>query len=246
MAYCRFSYEFSMLDEFKPGESKVIDFYRSHPITSLNVCSQFLHALRWTNILYYDEPDDMDFDGEYITGMTADKAKEINEHDYYYLRDLIDNNQKEMFQINETLKDRRFIRTDNYLLSHFIAYILKGDLFDHDFESKTSVPHYVERDCKRCVLPDWMSYICDIDGMYERIKPMDNESMKKILEVLESELTPSQYGIMKYYISHPFLHNGGYEFASTEMELLSTAFYNIRNHKIFTESINEIMDNTLF
>ncbi|MBR3143707.1 hypothetical protein IKF12_00690 [Candidatus Saccharibacteria bacterium] len=238
MLYCRPISEFSLFEEFKPGEFKIIDFLRENLKQSKKIDSDFLEGLRILNCygneinehgLIYDSYDD-EFDSE--------KRKQ-------FLAIMKQYGAQELTIINQILKERHFIRTDNYIQSFLIANIVNSN--DYGTEFKYNDPddllyHYQT--------PDWVGDIYDIhmrkNTYYEALKPTTNKELGRIFDVLRDKLSPIQFEIVRFYILNVEIYNH-YAYTREEARTIRTALRNIRNpHLGIASTINEIMDNTLF
>ena len=242
MLYCKPISEFSLFDEFKPGEFKIIDFMREHPISSEKLSEDILMHFR-----YYDA-----FSIMYNTGSFCECFNDYDDDELSnQFEKIVQENENELGQIEKTLKDRGFIRTDNYKQSILISMIIdrdeecpkifKGESWMHETWSHIGLDYTVP------FIDDAVDNFVEF-GRYDHymtLKPTTQEDLERIFDLLRDRLPPSQYEIMKFYILNAYEHDNDWYYTIAEVEALMAAFANIRNSQI-ASTINEIMDNTLF
>ena len=241
MLYCRPISEFSLFDEFKPGEFKIIDFMREHHHPNGKLNENILVDFR-----YFDA-----FSMEYDADGFCEGYNDYDDDELFnQFKRIVHENEKELDQIAKTLKDRGFIRTDNYKQSILISMIIDRDeecpkIFKG--ESWHETWSHIGLDYTVPFIDDAVDNFVEF-GRYDHymtLKPTTQEDLERIFDLLRDRLPPSQYEIMRFYILNAYEHDNDWYYTIAEVEALMAAFANIRNSQI-ASMINEIMDNTLF
>ena len=226
MLYCRPISDFSLFDEFKPGEFKIIDFMREHLKPSEKFNTDFVESFRLLHALKED------YSGLCLFFESLIFDNEKNKYQFWDIFCEIGDN--ETTKIHQILLDRNFIRNDNYLQSCLISGMVIGE----DYKTPTR-----EIGCSAL---DWLLDMVNWGTYYETLKPTADEELSRIFDVLRDKLSPAQFAIMRFYILNADIFDY-YEYTPDEILLIRTALRNIRDpHFGIASMINEIMDNTLF
>lgn len=218
--YCRPYYEFSLFDEFKPGEFKIIDFLREntscflreHTDQDEELSHRFLDMLRWLDAWGYKPHIDIDY-VFYVLGDFLDDSQE--DEFITLLESTVD---KELEDIIIILKGRKFIHMNNFYRSSLISYML------------TDPRRIPWRTVGDKIMRDWSW------DSYETTRPITDRELKSIFAVLQDNLSPIQYDIAKFFIINA---SDRYDYTESEQEALDTAFINIYR-------INYLIKNVLF
>ena len=236
MIYCRPLSQFVLSDEFKPGEFEIIDFLTEHHMADDR---RFLNTMRYESA-QYDVERLMCIDR--LIGYRRDEpARQL---DLLTMQDRIIDEFRTIIKI---LKDRGFIRSDDFVQTMFLRFIMKDkDILEERDFIKQGVPQWYESDGYG--LDD---LIADDNGkFYETVKPMDNICFDRILKILEDYLTVDQYNAVKHYIKSHNVECPWFDYTQAESEAINCALSNIQKvyrwDDNFGAQINAIMDNTLF
>lgn len=207
--YCRPYYEFSLFDEFKPGEFKIIDFLREntscflreHTDQDEELSHRFLDMLRWLDAWGYKPNIDI----AYVIDVLGDFSLDDSLEDEFItlLESTVD---KEFDSIIKILKGKRFIHTDNFYRSFLIS-----DMLTHPMgEPWRTVGDKISHNW------DW--------NTYEATRPITDREIKSIFAVLRDNLSPIQYEIARFFIINA---SDRYDYTKLEREALDTALFNI-------------------
>ena len=234
MIYCRPLSQFVLSDEFKPGEFEIIDFLTEHHMADDR---RFLNTMRYESARC---EVGMLLDIDHLIGYRRDElAMQLD--NLILEHRIID----EFRTIVKILKDRNFIRSDNFVQTMFLRFIMKDEgIRNRDFK-QDALQWY---ESLNCGLDD---LIADDNGkFYETVKPMDDVCFDRILKILEDYLTVDQYNAVKHYIKSHNVECPWFEYTQAESEAINCALSNIqkiyRGNDNFGTQINAIMDNTLF
>lgn len=204
--YCKS--EFSLFDEFKPSEFKIIDFLREntsflreHTDAEKKIDEDFLDTFRYIDAnMDHDGPDiDIYFIKEVLSSYLSDESSDV------FLELLVNVGDSECRAIIKALKRRRFIRIDNFYRSFLFSYITTTCL-----DEPWNISDIISE--------KWNCFL------YETVEPITDDEVRRTTEILHYLLSPNQYDIVKFYIS-----NVSYDYSYTELEekALGKAFHNI-------------------
>lgn len=233
MGYCKPISEFSLFDEFKPGEFKSIDFLRKN----FNDSCTGKNYLKWFRTCSLDFPYREDDDGYFWyleTFVETNEGEKIPEEmDDEYRENMEDDGGFDAFTtIYDILKEKGYIRTDNFQDSYFIANIIKyGESFPGYITNGTETHYYVTKSV-------FDLNHAPVDKYYENIKPTTKKELKEVFKLLKQKLPRSQYEMAKFYL----LDEQGLRYTKNEYNCLCTALWNFNR---LGEKINAIYDGTL-
>lgn len=160
-----------------------------------------------------------------------------------------------MTQALKRIKERKGLEWDNYTLAteeariHSMLWI--GDYIRIDEVDqalmvarvfKGPIPQKIENGRTDF---GWLEFKEDnLGSLYEKIKPVTGYELSLILDSLKETLPPSQYEIIRHYLSMAW--KAPYAYTAAECESLIAAITNIQEIRLMRNRIYAIMSGTLY
>lgn len=134
-------------------------------------------------------------------------------------------------RIRSMLRIGDYIRIDEVDQALMVARVFKGPIPQKSEDGRTDF--------------GWLEFKEDnLGSLYEKIKPVTGYELSLILDSLKETLPPSQYEIIRHYLSMAW--KAPYAYTAAECESLIAAITNIQEIRLMRNKIYAIMSGTLY